>query len=375
VALLGLGTVGAEVARALLERADELAGAAGGRRIELVAVGVRDPERARAVDLPDAVERTDDLDALAAHPDIVVLVELLGGREPSAELVTRALDDGRAVVTANKALLAFEGERLERLARERSAPLRFEAAVAAGLPILAPLARDLAANRWTRVRGIVNGSTNLLLSQMAVTSRPLEACLADAQEHGLLEADPSADLEGHDAAQKLAILIRMAFGTWPDVMAIRRSPPQTDGRDGPPGILGVDGPLLDVAAREHLRIRLIASADRQADGRIAAFVAPAAVPATQPLAQADGLDNRIELTGAPLPRFAVSGPGAGGPSTSSAVLADLLAIARGEGSTWAGLPPAGSLPRAMLIDGLDGTRRWVEEPLDGHVRIPILDEA
>jgi homoserine dehydrogenase len=365
IALLGIGAVGSEVARALLGRSDELAAAAGGRRLELIAVGVRRPERAREVGLPETVRVTADLAALVREPDVDVVVELMGGLEPAGHLATAALEAGKGLVTANKALLARQGLDLEALARRTGRPLRFEAAVGGGVPILGPLAADLAADRWSAVRGIVNGSTNLVVTRMAASGDSLEASLAAAQDQGILEADPAADVEGHDAAHKLAILIRLAFGAWPEVAAIRRSAPAIEG-DGPPGLLAVDQQLIAVARREALVVKMVASAERRPDGRIAASVLPAALPEGSALGRIDWLENRIELRGEPIGQVAFSGPGAGASATSSAVLGDLLSLVRGGDSTWAGLPPAGRLPDQQLFDGLDTPRRWLTAGLPGE---------
>lgn len=337
VALLGLGAVGGPVAQALVERSAWLAAQAGGREIRLVGVGLREPGRARGVRLPPSVRRTDDLAGLALAPDVDVVVELIGGLDPAGGLVARSLEAGRPVVTANKALLAERGAELEAGARRAGAALRFEAAVGGGVPVLGPLATDLAADRWTAVRGIVNGSTNLILTRMAETGEGLEACVAAAQGLGILEAEPAADLEGLDAARKLAILIRLAFGAWPSVDAIGRTPAPS----ALPGILGVTAEVVAAARRSGRVVKLVAQAERGADGTLTASVLPVALAGGSALAQVGGLENRIELEGEPIGRVAFSGPGAGGAATSSAVLGDLIAIARGAGSTWAGLPPAG----------------------------------
>ena len=354
VALLGLGTVGAEVARGLIERGDQLAERAGGSRLELVAVGLRDPWRARGIDLPATVDRSDDLAAVVGRRDIDVVVELLGGLEPARSLVATALRAGLAVVTANKAVLARYGAALEEDARRERVALRFEAAVGGGIPVLAPLAADLAANTWRDVRGILNGTTNHILSAMAAGAGGYEEVLADAQRRGYAEADPTADVEGFDAADKLAILCRLAFGVWPDVTAIRRSPPRTDG-DGRPGITGVSSEDLAAAAALGLSIKLVAHA-RSSDGALEASVLPTAVPASSSIGSAAGPRNVIELRGDPVGTLALAGPGAGGAATSSAVLGDLLALARGEASTWAGLPEA-SRPGSPG-DGSDGKPAW-----------------
>jgi homoserine dehydrogenase len=326
VALLGLGTVGAAVAARLLdEQWREVALSHGVQPATLVAVGVRDPGRARSIELPAAVERTDDLAGVVARPDIDVVVELLGGLAPAGELIGTALAGGKSVVTANKALLAQQGPALETAARASGAALRFEAAVAAGIPILAPLARDLAANRIERVRGIVNGTTNFILSAMTADGREYADVLAEAQRNGYAEADPSADVDGWDAAHKLVLLARMAFGRWLPLSAIGRQ-----------GITGVSRSAVAQAAEQGLAIKLVVSADA-ADR---AWVEPCAVSRRSLLGSTDGVTNVVEVLGWPVGRVVFQGPGAGGDATSSAVLADLLALGRGEGSTWAALPLA-----------------------------------
>ncbi len=358
VALLGLGTVGGAVARGLLERGPDLARAAGGRPIHLVAVGVRDPDRPRAVTLPRAIVRTDDLAAVAVDPGVDVVIELIGGLEPAGALIAAALAGGRSVVTANKALLARRGAELEAEARRTGSSLRFEAAVAGGIPVLGPLCADLAANRWTSVSGIVNGTTNFMLTAMTEAGWDYATVLAEAQSRGYAEADPSGDVEGRDAADKLVILARLAFGEWPDVAAIRRSPPAVEG-DAAPGITGVTAEAIAAAVDLDLVVKLVARAQRGEDGAVAAAVVPSAVPAESPFGRTGGVTNIVELAGEPIGRVRFGGPGAGGEATSSAVLGDLVAIARGIGSTWAGLPPA---ERASTVadagEPLSGKRRW-----------------
>jgi len=358
VALLGLGTVARPVAahlvdpgwrQALVER--------GITPPELVAVGVRDPERARGVTLPELVRRTDDLAALAGDPEVDVVVELIGGTEVAAFVVREAIEAGKAVVTANKALLAAQGAMLETAARASGARVRFEAAVGGGIPILGPLTTDLAANVIAAVRGIVNGTTNHVLSAMARDARSYPDVLAEAQARGYAEADPTADVEGDDAVHKLAVLVRLAFGAWPDPRAIRKATVQTTG-DAPPGITGVRSVDLSGAARLGLAIKLVARAQRDTEGIVRAAVTPMAVRATSPLGTSDGVSNLIEVVADPVGRVSFRGPGAGGPATASAVLGDLLALARGRGSTWDGLMPA---PPAQLpvADELAAEHSWL----------------
>ena len=367
VALLGLGTVGAQVARGLTHDGARLAASSGGRELRLVVVADPDPDRPQGVDL-EGIERVADGGAVVARRDIDVVVELIGGTGIAGDLVVRAIQSGTSVVTANKALLARRGAELERLAREQGVALRFEAAVGGGIPILAPLGGDLAANRFDRVRGIVNGSTNYVLTALHDGAESYEAAVAKARALGYLEADPRTDIEAADAADKLTILARVAFGAWPDVTAIRRAPPALTG-DGPPGIAGVSAALVDAARRNGLTMKLVADGARRPDGRIAASVLPCAVPSGWPLARTSGVENRIELEGEPIGRLAFAGPGAGGAATSSAILGDLLALARGEGSTWAGLAGAGPLAAGLLDDGLEHERRWLRLDSSGQARV------
>jgi homoserine dehydrogenase len=343
VALLGAGTVGGEVVRAFAERADRLE-ADRGRRLELVGIAVRDVDAARDRGLP-AHLLTDAPAHLVADPETDIVVELLGGDEPAHTLVRAALGAGKSVVTANKHIVAHHGPELESIARRTGAALRFEAAVGGGIPILGPLASELAANEVSEIRGIINGTTNYILTAMADEGRDYAEMLAAAQAAGYAEADPSGDVEGHDAVNKLVILVRLAFGVWLDPAAVEIAAADGPGA-GRPGITGISAADLVAAAAAGKAIKLIASAHRDDDGRIAASVLPTLVSIDSALGRTSGVLNRIEIDASPLGRVAFDGPGAGGPATSSAVLGDLLAIARGLGSTWAGLPPAEAAMRS-----------------------------
>jgi homoserine dehydrogenase len=322
-----------------------------------VAVGVRDPERERGVALPETVRRTDDLLGLAHDPDVDILVELIGGTDVAAEVIRTAVENGKAVVTGNKALLATHGAALETAARTTGSRVRFEAAVGGGIPVLGPLVNDLAADRIAAVRGIVNGTTNHILSAMARDARGYADVLAEAQARGYAEADPTGDVEGADAMHKLAILMRLAFGAWPDPSRIRRATVDTAG-DARPGITGVRSIDLSGAARLGLAIKLVARAERDGEGTVRAAVTPMAVRATSPLGTTDGVTNLIEVVGDPVGRVSFRGPGAGGPATASAVLGDVLALAQGRGSTWEGLvpAPAGQIP---VADDLAADHSWM----------------
>ena len=278
VAVLGAGTVGREVVHALLERTAELA-PADGRALVLTALAVRDVDRAVAAGFPASMV-SDAPAHLVADPDVDVIVELMGGDEPAHTLIAAALAMGKSVVTANKHVVAHHGAELEALARRTGGMLRFEAAVGGGIPVLGPLATDLAANRIERVRGIVNGTTNFILTAMTDEIHPIDfaAALAEAQRLGYAEADPSGDVEGLDAVNKLVILARLAFGRWLDPATVATRP---DGADGPagPGITTVSLADQEDAQRAGLIIRLVATASAGADdGRIAAAVLPTALP-------------------------------------------------------------------------------------------------
>jgi homoserine dehydrogenase len=359
VAVLGAGTVGREVVRAFLERPERLC-AADGAPLALAGVACRDLDRARRAGIP-ADLLTDAPAHLVAAPDTDVIVELMGGDEPARTLITAALAAGKPVVTANKHVIAHHGPALETVARQSDVALRFEAAVCGGIPVLGPLASDLAADAVTRVRGIVNGTTNYVLSAMAGDGREYAEVLADAQARGYAEADPAGDVEGDDAVNKLVILARLAFGRWIEPAVVARRTPTAFGI-GAPGITGVTQRELAAAAGFGLTIRLLATASRAGD-EIFAGVLPTAVAAGGPFGLTTGVLNRIEIDAEPLGSVSLSGPGAGGAATSSAVLGDLVAVARGLSSTWAGLSPAS----ADAVSSGDPTR----EIRDWFCYVPI----
>jgi homoserine dehydrogenase len=378
VAVLGAGTVGREVVRALLDQSEALR-MVDGVSFDLAGVAVRDMAAAEANGIPAGL-LTDAPAHLVAAEDVDVVVELMGGQQPAGTLIGAALAAGRPVVTANKAVLAGHGAELEAAARQAGTTFRFEAAVGGGTPILSVLASDLVANRIVAIRGIVNGTTNFILSEMAATGRPYEAVLAEAQAAGYAEADPAGDVEGRDAIHKLVILARLAFGTWLDPAGIGDRVNGGVGT-GKPGVTGVTAEDIAGARRRGLVIRLLASARRaDDDSGIEASVVPTAVSVESPFGRTIGVLNRIEVDAEPVGQLAFEGPGAGGSATASAVLADLVAIARGLGSTWAGLPPAGravasvqapTAPAPSGDDEVDGVERWFDGP--SGARYPIVE--
>ncbi len=356
VAVLGAGTVGGSVVRAFLERPEKLA-PFDGARLVLAGVAVRDLAKAKGRGIP-AELLTDAPAHLIADSGIDVIVEVMGGDEPAHTLIAAALGAGKQVVTANKHVIAHHGPELEAVARRTGGALRFEAAVAGGIPILSPLAADLAVNTVSRVRGIVNGTTNFILTAMGELGRSYEEVLAEAQANGYAEADPRGDVEGDDAVNKLVLLARLAFGSWLEPASILRTPPSLRGW-GRPGITGVTSDEMEGAGFLGLDVKLLAVAEPGPAGALAATVLPTAVPQNGALGGTDGVLNRVEILADPVGDVAFSGPGAGGDPTSSAVLGDLLAIARRGGSTWAGLAPAGETPVvANVADPFAVARPW-----------------
>jgi homoserine dehydrogenase len=314
VALLGGGTVGSQVARILRDNADDLAARAGGP-IRLTGVGVRDAARAREGVDPALV--TTDVAALAASGADVV-VELMGGIEPARSLILAAMEAGSSVVTANKALLAEDGATLHAAAEKHGVDLYYEASVAGAIPLLRPLRESLAGDKVRRVLGIVNGTTNFILTKMDEQGADYAEVLAEAQALGYAEADPTADVEGHDAAAKAAILAGLAFHT-----RVRLSDVACE------GITKVSA--QDVAAARDMGfvIKLLAVAELSADeAGLVVRVHPTMVPRTHPLAGVRGAFNAVFVEAEAADQVMFYGRGAGGAPTASAVLGDIVAAAR-----------------------------------------------
>ncbi len=341
VGVAGLGVVGGGVLRLLRQNADVIAARAG-RAIEVVAVSARDRGRDRGADLA-GVRWHSDAGALAHDPDVDVVVELIGGSEGVARgLVLAALQAGRPVVTANKALVALHGAELARVAEASGAMLAFEAAVAGGIPVIKAMREGLAGNRIRSVAGILNGTCNYILTQMRERGRDFGDVLADAQQLGYAEADPSFDVDGVDAAHKLAILAALAFGRQVDFASIYVE-----------GIRGVSA--LDMAFARELgyRIKLLGIA-KLVDGGVESRVHPCLVPEGAPLARVDGVYNAVVVEGDFSGRLMLEGRGAGAGPTASAVVADLIDIARGAavpvwGTGAAGLSGVASVPMGAYV--------------------------
>jgi homoserine dehydrogenase len=316
VGLAGLGTVGGGVLEMLRKNADIISARAG-RPIAVTAVSARDRNRERGMSL-DGLRWFDDPIALATDPGVDVIVEVIGGSEgPARRLVEAALSAGKPVVTANKALLAVHGAELAALSEKHDATLAFEAAVAGGIPVIKALREGLAGNRISRVAGILNGTCNYILTVMRERGREFADVLADAQKLGYAEADPAFDIDGVDAAHKLAILAALAFGRPVAFDAVHVE-----------GIRHVSA--LDIAFANELgyRIKLLGIA-RQTEAGIAARVHPCMVPQSSPIASVDGVFNAVVAEGDFVGRVMLEGRGAGAGPTASAVVADLIDIARG----------------------------------------------
>lgn len=340
VALLGAGTVGTGVAQTLSAKADALARYAG-RPLHLAGILVRDTAKPRP-QLPPDVRLTDDATALTASGDVDVVIEVMGGEQPALACIEAALRSGKHVVTANKQVMAQHGPELLALAAEQGVTLAFEASVGGGIPIIGPLVRDLAGNRITAVNAIINGTTNYILTRMAQEGASYDDALAEAQRSGYAEADPSDDVEGRDAAYKLAILSTLAFRC-----AVREPDVYRE------GIRELDAADF-VYARELGYVIKLLAASRLQNGAVQARVHPAFLPERYPLAKVDGVYNAVELDGDLVGWAMFQGPGAGASPTTSAIIGDVLSIVRNSasGGAAAGYPdvrePLPILPVAEL---------------------------
>jgi homoserine dehydrogenase len=315
IALIGCGTVGGGVARLLLDQRDRLAARAG-RPLVLRRVVVRDPDRPRSLVLPRDLLGTDPA-AAWADPGVHAVVELVGGTGAARDYVLAALAAGKHVVTANKALLAEHGTEVFEAAHRAERAVGFEAAVAGGIPIIASLAQCLAANQIVSLQGILNGTCNFILTAMAERGQSYAEALADAQRRGYAEADPTLDVDGSDAAHKLAILARIAFG-----VAV---PPSAVARRGIAGLHEMD---LRFARELGYTVKLLAEA-WLAERQLALHVAPVLVRHAAALAQVRGAYNAVQVVGDVVGETLFAGPGAGALPTASAVLADVIDLAVG----------------------------------------------
>lgn len=354
VGIAGVGTVGASVVRILRRRADRLA-LRTGRSIVVSAVSARSRSKDRGVDL-EGLEWHDDAVGLARNGAIDVFVELIGGEDgPAKAAVEAALQRGLPVITANKALLAAHGLELARLAEENDAALLFEAAVAGGIPAIKTMREAMRANSVDAVYGVLNGTCNYILTRMEREQMAFADVLKDAQELGYAEADPTFDVGGFDTAHKLAILASLAFGIEPDGEGVSVE-----------GIEEVTAADIQSARELGYRIKLLGIA-RRGDGGVEQRVHPTMVSLDSPIANVSGVTNAVAMHGDAVGTIFLSGPGAGGDATASAVIADLCHVAIGAGGPVLGLPVS-ELKRAQIAQV---TRH------DGgfYIRMTVLDRV
>ncbi len=337
IGLAGLGTVGAGVAR-MLQTNGPLIAARAGRPIVLTAVSARDRNRDRDVDLSSCAWE-DDPTALSAREDVDLVIEVIGGPDgPARATLETALANGKHAVTANKALIAHHGQALAEAAEAAGVCLRFEAAVAGGIPIVKALSEGLAGNVITRVMGVMNGTCNYILTRMEATGAAYADVLSDAQRLGYAEADPSFDVGGIDAAQKLAILAALAFGTRVDLDVVAVE-----------GIDRVSLTDIEQAADLGYRIKLLCVARITPDG-VEARTQPCLVPSLSPLGALEGVTNMVVVEGDFIGQTIYRGPGAGAGPTASAILGDVIDIARGLRMPAFGCPAATLVSAARAHD-------------------------
>jgi homoserine dehydrogenase len=333
VGMVGCGTVGSAVIRMLHDHADDIAMRAG-CRIEVSRVAVRDLDRERGVPLPREVFTDDGLD-IVGDPEIDVVCELLGGLEPARAILLRAFSTGKPVVTANKELLARDGKALFDAADSAGRDLFFEAAVAGAVPLIRSLKESLAGERVTRLLGIVNGTTNYILTQMSQQGSAFDGALAEAQRLGYAEADPTADVDGSDAAAKCAILASIAFDSWVVADDVFRE-----------GISAVTAQDIADAARMGYVVKLLAIAELD-DGEISARVHPAMIPVSHPLAAVHDAFNAVFIEGPRVGQLMLYGQGAGGDPTATAVVGDLISAARNLATGGRAIGGIGTLDRRI----------------------------
>lgn len=349
VGILGGGTVGGTLARKLIEDREVIAGKSG-IDLNLVKVAVRDLSKTRP--FPAEMATTDAM-AVVHHPDVRLVVELMGGLEPARDLVIAALEAGKPVVTANKALVAADGPALMAKAAESGVSLLFEAAVGGGIPLIRPLSESLAGERIDRVLGIVNGTTNFILSAMSAEGRAYQDVLEEAQRLGFAEADPTADVGGFDAAAKATILAGLAFGVWVGPDRVFRE-----------GIEGIDTKDIALARQLGFGVKLLAVAESRPGG-VTVRVHPSLVPLDHPLANVRGAYNAVFIEGPALGQLLFTGPGAGGDPTATAVLGDMIDAAR---ELLAGTQVA---PRIQFGGGL--VLPFEQVPTQWYIRMEVAD--
>ncbi len=351
IGILGFGTVGGALLRKLVQEAESIS-AKTGLELDVVKVAVRDLAKVRVVDLADGV-LTDTPDDVVNDPGVQLVVEIMGGEDPAGDLVAAALRAGNPVVTANKALIAARGEELLTLAESAGVPLLFEAAVGGGIPIIRPLSETLAGEQIDRVLGIVNGTTNYILTRMSEEGTSYKTALAEAQELGYAEADPSADVSGADSAAKAAILASLAFGTWVSVETVYTE-----------GIERVDPIDVRIAGELGYTVKLLAVAENTAKG-VSVRVHPTFLPNDHPMAVIRGATNAIFVEGPSFDQLLFAGPGAGGEPTATALLGDVVDAARELLAGAQVVPPIRFQP-GRIMDFADIATTW-------YLRLEVVD--
>jgi len=352
VGILGGGTVGGAVAHRLLTESGAIAAKAG-IELELRRLAVRDVGKPRKHTFPEAV-LTDEAATVVDDPDVQLVVELMGGLDPAGDLVMAALEAGKPVVTANKELVAARGKELIQTAEDRGVSLLFEAAVGGAIPIIRPLSESLAAERITEILGIVNGTTNYILTRMCEAGADYAEALAEAQERGYAEADPTADVSGADAASKAAILASLAFGAWVGSDQVHRE-----------GIESIESADIAFAADLGYVPKLLAVATGGERG-VSVRVHPTLISTGHPLANIGGSQNAVFLRGPDVDELLFAGPGAGGEPTATAVLGDIIEGAR---ELLAGAPAP---PRVRFAPG--EVRDFAEVDTSWYLRLEVADE-
>jgi homoserine dehydrogenase len=359
VALLGCGNVGSEVARLLTDHADDLA-ARIGARLDLVGVAVRRIGRDRTASGLDAALFTTDAHALVTRGDVDVVVELIGGIEPARSLLLEAMESGASVVSANKALLAEDGAALHAAADKHGVDLYYEAAVGGAIPLLRPLRESLSGDRIRRVIGIVNGTTNFVLDKMDASGAGFAEALEQAQALGLAEADPTADIEGFDAAAKAAILAGIAFHSPVVAADVHRE-----------GVAEVTSSDIASARDIGAVVKFVAICELSDDERtVGVRVHPAMIPRSHPLASVHGAYNAVFVESDAAGQLMFYGPGAGGAPTASAVLGDLVTVARNRLTTTVG--PGASLYADLPVRPMGETKTRYHISLDVDDRPGVL---
>ncbi|WP_026929516.1 homoserine dehydrogenase [Glycomyces tenuis] len=354
LALLGCGTVGSEVVRLMRMREEELA-ARVGEPVEIAGIAVRRAGRDRSHLPVDRSLFTTDAFGLIKREDVDIVVEVAGGIEPARSWITTALGEGKSVVTANKALLAEDMPAMAAAAKAGGADLYYEAAAAAAIPLMRPLRESLHGDTIKRVLGIVNGTTNYICTRMTQTGTGFAEALAEATELGYAEADPTADVDGYDAAAKAALIASLAFHTHVDLSEVYRE-----------GVTGVTPADIASAAAEGRVVKPLCIATREEDG-VSVRVHPAMIPATHPLANVNGAYNAVFVEAESAGRLMFYGAGAGGTETASAVLGDIVAVARNKRGGITAFPPEAAYSDVPVKPIGEARTRY-------HVSLDVVDE-